>query len=191
MNELPVGNFRFLTPDDIENFDATSIPDDSPTGYIVECDLSYPPPLHQSHSAYPLCPQHVVVERSMISPTVVQMHQHAGTKHAPCTKLINDLNDKEHYVTHYKCLKFYLSQGMQLTKIHRIISFSQSAFMRPLIDYCNTQRQNAKTEFDSTLYKLLPNAVFGKTCENLRKRVNLRLVADPKKTDQDGRQKHF
>jgi len=179
--ELPVGNFRFLTSDEIENFDVMSIRDDSPTGYVVECDLLYPASLHKTHSAYPLCPDHVLVEESMLSPTVAQMHAYAGTKHTPCTKLINDLNDKEHYVTHYKCLKFYLSQGMQLAKIHRIISFSQSAFMRRFIDYCNTHRQNAKTEFESSLYKLLPNAVFGKTCENLRKRVNLRLVTDPKK----------
>ena len=179
--ELPVGNFRFLTPDEIENFDVMSIRDDAPTGYIVECDLLYPPSLHKTHSAYPLCPDHVLVEESMLSPTVAQMHAYAGTKHVPCTKLINDLTDKRHYVTHYKCLKFYLSQGMQLTKIHRIISFSQSAFMRPFIDYCNANRQNAKTEFESSLYKLLPNAVFGKTCENLRQRVNLRLVTDSRK----------
>ena len=107
------------------------------------------------------------------------------------TKLITNLNDKYYYVTHYKCLKFYLSQGMQLTKIHRILSFSQSAFMRPFIEYCNSQRQNAKTDFESGLYKLLPNTFFGKSCENLRKRVNIRFVTDPKKTDQSRRQKHL
>jgi len=53
--------------------------------------------------------------------------------------------------------------------------------MRPFIEYCNSQRKNAKTDFESGLYKLLPNAFFGKSCENLRKRVNIRLVTDPKK----------
>ena len=56
-----------------------------------------------------------------------------------------------------------------------------NAFMRPFIEYCNSHRQNAKTDFESGLYKLLPNAFFGKSCENLRKRVNIRFVTDPKK----------
>jgi len=179
--QLPVGNFRFLTEEEIENFDVNSISDDNSTGYILEVDLTYPPSLHHSHSSYPLCPDHMTVHESMLSPTLEQMYEYVGSKHKPHTKLISNLNDKHSYVTHYKCLKFYLSQGMQLTKIHRIISFSQSAFMRPFIDYCNSQRQNAKTDFESGLYKLLPNAFFGKSCENLRKRVNIRLVTDPKK----------
>jgi len=53
--------------------------------------------------------------------------------------------------------------------------------MRPFVDYCNSQRQNAETDFESGLYKLLPNSFFGKTCENLRKRVNMRFITDPKK----------
>ena len=134
MYELPVGKFRFLSSEEIENFDVNSISDDSPTGYILEVDLLYPPSLHSTHSAYPLCPEHVIVRQSMLSPTLEQMYDYVGTKHIPNTKLITNLNDKHYYVTHYMCLKFYLSQGMQLAKIHRILSFSQSAFMRPFVD---------------------------------------------------------
>jgi len=133
MNKLLVGKFRFLLPEEIQNFEVNSISDDSPTGYILEVDLLYPPSLHSAHSAYPLCPEHVIVQQSMLSPTLEQMYDYVGTKHTPSTKLITNLNDKYYYVTHYKCLKFYLSQGMQLAKVHRILSFSQSAFMRPFI----------------------------------------------------------
>jgi len=53
--------------------------------------------------------------------------------------------------------------------------------MRPFIKYCNSHRQNAETDLESGLYKLLLNAFSGKSCENLCKRVNVRLVTDPKK----------
>ena len=43
---LPEKDFDWLTNEQIENFDATKVPDDSETGYIVECDLLYPTHLH-------------------------------------------------------------------------------------------------------------------------------------------------
>jgi len=104
----------------------------------------------------------------MLSPTLEQMYDHVGATHIPSTKLISNVKDKRFYVTHYRCLKFYLSQGMKLVHIHRIISFTHRPFMRPFDDYCNRHRQNAETDFESGLYKLLRNSFFGKTCENLR-----------------------
>ena len=93
MYQLPVVKLRFLSPEEIENFDVNSISDDSPTGYIWEVDLLYPPSLHFAHSAYPLCPEHVIVQQSMLSPTLEQMYDYVGTKHMPSTKLITNLND--------------------------------------------------------------------------------------------------
>jgi len=58
MNEkLATGNFNFLTPDEIEAFKVEDIPDDSTTGYVLECDLEYPPELHEIHNDYPLAPE--------------------------------------------------------------------------------------------------------------------------------------
>jgi len=68
-----------------------------------------------------------------------------------------------------------------MTKIHRIISFSQSAWLKPWIDYCTAQRQNAKSDFEADLAKLQANATFGKTMEQVRHRQNIRLIADPAK----------
>jgi len=157
---LPVGDFRFLTQSEIDAFDVNSVSDQSDRGYILEVDLEYPEHLHDAHSAYPLCPEHLTVEASMISPTLEEMYEFVGGKHAPCDKLISNLRDKTFYVTHYRCLKFYLLQGMQLVRTHRIVSFAQRPFMRPFVEYCNEQRQNAETEFESALYKLLPNSSF-------------------------------
>ena len=65
---LPVGNFRFLTKSEIHAFDVNSVRDQSDRGYILKVDLKYPEHLHDSHWAYPLCPEHLTVEASMMSP---------------------------------------------------------------------------------------------------------------------------
>ena len=105
----------------------------------------------------------------------------AGKTWRPTQKLIPNLYDKTNYVTHYRNLQFYVNHGLVLTKIHRILSFSQRPWLKPWIDLCTAQRQNAQSEFESDLAKLQANATFGKTMENIRNRVNIRLIADPGK----------
>ena len=62
-----------------------------------------------------------------------------------------------------------------------MLSFSQRPWLKPWIELCTTQHQNAKSEFESDLAKLQANATFGKTMEQVRKRQNIRLIADPSK----------
>jgi len=82
---------------------------------------------------------------------------------------------------HYRNLQLYKKHGLVITKVHKIISFTQSAWLRPWIELCNEQRRSAKSDFESDLAKLQANATFGKTMENVRNRVNIRLVTDPNK----------
>jgi len=175
---LPIGNFKFLTTEEIAELDLMSITHDSPIGYIYDCDLEYPSNLHDSHSDYPLAPEHITVTREMLSPFAQSL---AGSHWRPSKKLIPNLYNKTHYVTHYRNLQFYVKQGMKMTKIHRILSFSQSTWLKGWIDLCTAQRQNARSEFEADLAKLQANATFGKTMEQVRKRANLRLIADPVK----------
>ena len=84
-------------------------------------------------------------------------------------------------MTHYRNLQFYIKHGLILSKIHRIVSFSQSRWLKPWIDLCTVQRQNAKSDFEADLAKLQANATFGKTMEQARNRQNTRLIADPVK----------
>jgi len=173
---LPVGNFRFLSDQEISDFDLNSIPPDSDTGYIIECDLTYPQHLHNLHNDYPLAPEHLTVSPDMLSNFCNNIK---APNWKPTQKLVPNLQNKTKYVCHYRNLQFYIKHGLILTKIHRIISFYQSPWLKPWIDYCTERRKMARNEFESDLAKLQANATFGKTMEQVRNRVNVRLICDP------------
>ena len=177
---LPEKDFDWLTNEQIENFDAIKVPDDSETGYIVECDLLYPTHLHDEHSDYPLAPQNQIITDDMLSPHTRMLKEKLGLKGAS-PKLIPDLNPKNKYVLHYRNLKYYLSKGLVLSKTHRVISFKQSPWLKSYIDFNTKKRAQAKTDFEKDFYKLMNNSVFGKTMENMRKRVNVELVHTKKR----------
>ena len=95
-------------------------------------------------------------------------------------KLIPNLGNKTKYVLHYRNLQLYLSLGMRLTKIHRILKFKQSDWMKKYIDFNTKKRQNADNNFEKDFFKSMINSVYGKTIENLRKRIYVRLVNNEK-----------
>ena len=91
-------------------------------------------------------------------------------------KLVPNLMDNTKYVVHYKNLRLYLSLGMKLKKVHRILEFNDKAWMKPYL-YLNTElRKKTTSAFEKDFYKLMNNSVYGKTMENIRKRVDIKLV---------------
>ena len=95
-------------------------------------------------------------------------------------KLIPNLGNKTNYVAHYRNLQLYLPLGMKLTKIHRVLEFKQSDWMKKYINFNTEKRTKAANSFEKYFIKLMINSVYGKTMKNLRKRINVRLVNNEK-----------
>ena len=161
--KLPIHSFKWLSNKEIENlFNQQIVQVWEKTPCILEVDLEYPEELHDLHNDYPLCPERVECDK--------------GVK-----KLIPNLRHKNNYVIHYKNLMQCLRLGMNLKKIHRGIKFIESDFIKPYIDMNTNLRSQAKNSFEKDFFKLMNNSVFGKTMENIRNRVDVKLVNSEEK----------
>lgn len=180
VEKLPYKNFSWLTHEEIENFDYENIPEEGKYGYIVECDLCYPIHLHALHNDYPLAPEKKIPPQNITSPFFVDCKHEKKSK---TSKLLTTLEDKHNYVLHLKNLKLYTSLGLQLTKIHRVLKFRQSHWLRPYIEFNTVKRKEARNNFEKDFFKLMNNAVYGKSLENQRNHVDFKLITDEKKLD--------
>lgn len=169
--QLPIGDYQWIPERTIEQDFNTNdhqknaskilnLKEDAKIGYIFEVDLHYPAEVHDKHNDFPFCPEKRGIPR--ITTT---------------DKLLLTFFDKEKYVIHFSMLKLALEQGLLLKKVHRVLKFKQSAWLKPYIDLNTKHRTLAKNEFGKSFYKLLNNAVYGKTMENLRLRTDIRLVS--------------
>ena len=173
---LPYSEFKWLNQKEINGFCLNSIEEDSSIGYMLEVDLEYPGELHKMHNGYPLAPEKLEISQSMLSKCCSNIADKHGIKIGGVNKLVPNLGDKSKYVLHYRNLKSYLSLGMKLTKFHRILKFKQSDWLKKYIGFNTNKRKNAANSFEKDFFKLMNNSVFGKTMENLMKRINIRLV---------------
>ena len=91
-------------------------------------------------------------------------------------KLICDWSDKKNYLNHYRMLKFYVRHGIEVVKVHTVISFKQSKWLEKYISFNNQKRNKAKNEFEKDFYKLLNNSFYGKTMEGVRIRIKVEFI---------------
>ena len=160
--KLPKNNFKWVEDTSIINEEfIKNYNENSYKGYILEVDVKYRKELHDLHSDLPFLPKKMKIDK--------------------CKKLVCDLLNKKKYIVHIKSLKQALNAGLELKRVHRIIEFSQKAWLKPYIDMNTELRKLAKDDFEKDLFKLMNNAVFGKTMENIRKHRDIKSVTTNKK----------
>ena len=162
---LPVDSFKWVedllqfNEDFTKNYDKNC-----GEGYFLKVDVEYPKNLYNLHSDLPFLP-----ERKKIG---------------KCNKLVCIVQDKESYVDDIRVLKQALNHGLILKKVHSVIQFNQEAWLKLYIDMNIELRKIAKNEFEKDFFKLMNNAVFGKTMENTRKHRDIKLVTTNKRRNQ-------
>lgn len=164
---LPTGNFKWeeVTEDIIKKIRDT--PKDSPTGYVLSVDLDCPDECHDLQNDLPFCPENKTVESSKYK------------------KLIADFTPKRDYTIHYRVLNQCLDNKLVLRKVHRILSFDQEPWLKKYIDENTKHRMAATNTFEKNFYKLLNNAVYGKTMENVDKRKEVHIVTSWERTNKN------
>ena len=156
--KLPMNGFKWVS--DISGINKKFIKSydkkNSDKGYILEVDVDYPSILHKLHSDIPFLPERMKIDKTQ--------------------KLECNLHHKEKYVVHISILKQALDHGLKLKKVHRVIEFNQEAWLKKYIDMNTELRKKASSDFEKEFFKLMNNAVFGKTMENVRKHRDIKLV---------------
>lgn len=154
---LPVRDFRWLSMEQIRNFDPIDDVDpEADTGFIIDCTLDYPEDLHADHNSLPLAPHQQTITGDMLSPyaRAALAAQNRDFSKYKAKKLTSSFLRRERYVCHGGSLKLYLKLGMKLVAIHRIMAFTQEAFIRPYIEFCSKMRAESKTKTRSQTFKL-------------------------------------
>lgn len=182
MSKLPTGNLKFISEKKFSQINWCSIDTEKNIGYILEVDLLYPSNLHDLHCNFPLAPESTEINYENLSPYCKKKYKECcnGSKKFKDTKLLNTFHPRLNYVVHFKNLKLYLNLGMKLKKIHRVLSFKQQNFIKPFIETCTNARQKSKTAFEQNQYKLVANSTYGKTIQNVRNYLNVKLHQNEK-----------
>ena len=179
---MPVSHFKWLSDEEITNFNIYTLNPKGETGYFVEVSLEYPKCIHDLTSDFPFCPQQIEVPPSWWSDYTTNVAEtFAHPVRTGGTKLLATVMGKNHYVVHYSLLQFYLSHGMVLKTIHRVLSFKQSMWMKEYILSNTRKRKEANSKFEQDLYKLMINAVFGFSLMSHKNRINYKLVTERSK----------
>ena len=160
---LPYGKFKWLK--NVDGFDVNSFSEKSEIGYFLAVDLEYLDELHELHNDYPLAPEKLAVSSDMLSKYCKEIADRYKIKVGDVKKLIPNLGNKTKYVLHYRNLQLYLSLGMKLTKIHRVLEFKQSDWMKKYTDFNTKKRMNVTNDFEKDFFKLIISSVYGKTMQ--------------------------
>jgi uncharacterized protein YeeX (DUF496 family) len=182
----PTGGYRWMTMDEILRRDWTRHVEGSQFGYILEVDLDYPPELHLLHNSLPLAPHRMHITEEHLSPYALEclLRIKGKVKHES-HKLVTTFLPRRNYVVHAANLALYLQLGMKLVNIHRVLTFTQSDFLKKYIDFCTRKRAESTSESRKQLFKNFSNSNFGKFIEQTRDHLDVKLLVDDGTTSQE------
>ena len=111
----------------------------------------------------PLLQKKLKVPNGMLSEYCIKIAEKYKISIGQVNKLVPTLRDKEEYV--YRNLQLYLDLGLKIKKVHRVLEFDQSAWLKQYIDFNTEKRKHAKNSFEKDFFKLMNNSVFGLTLD--------------------------
>ena len=173
---LPTYGFKWMSQFEIERLDIMNIPDDSDTGYILVVDMEIPEDKHDHYDQYPMMPENMIIGEEHVSEYTKQLASACNVNVRPTKKLCLSLNNKTKYAVHYATLKCYIRHGLVVKHVHKAISFRQSTWLHDFMTFTTQKRIQANNQFDKMLYKSVACNVFGKSIENVKQRISVKIV---------------
>ena len=161
VQNLPTHGFLWKEAEDFTPEKIDELVKKDKRGYLLEVDVEYPKELHENHNELPFLTERMNMGR--------------------VEKLVPNLKDKKRYVVQIKALSQAFKHGLKLKKVHRVIEFQQSRWMKAYIMLNTRLRKDAKNEFEKDFFKLKNNSVFGKTMGNTKNHKDMKLVTSDKK----------
>ena len=142
-----------------------------------EVDTEIPKELHNKFKDYPLAPEIKSINENMLSDYQKYLNDKLNIKYnEKDKKLILDLLPKKNYKVYFKNIEYYLKLGLRVTKVHRILTFDEKPFLKEYIDLNTELRKKSKNDLEKDLFKLMNNAIFVKSMENVLNRSNIKLI---------------
>lgn len=174
-DKLPISGFRWANDSEVSSFNIEEFYEDGNIGATLEVDLEYPKEFHDLHNDIPLAPENRYIDYTMLSEYCKSFNPNIKDR---SKKLTTTFYNKEKYVIDVRTLKYYMDNGLKLLKIHNIVFYNQKEWLRKYIDFNTEKRTNSTSDFEKNFWKLMNNAVFGKSMENVRNRLEVGVYSE-------------
>jgi hypothetical protein len=188
---LPVNGFRWGSDDECMHYDPTKIDICSDVGSMSYISGYWPNELHDLHNDYPMLPERMKVNEQTASEYNESLRKKLGKTSSNVEKLVPHLDKRVRYTVHYRALAQAIKHGFVVTKVHRVIFFTQAPWMKDYIDHNTKLRALATNDFEKDFYKLKNNAVYGKTIENKRNHTETKIIGELLPEDQSKYRKYL
>ena len=161
---------------------------DAKRGYFLNINAHFPLKTHDYLKDLPPAVENVAVEKDWLCPYNAKLvEQLDGGCFSTIEKLVPYLGSRKNYDIHYQELQYYVKLGMVVDEVSEILSFDQTNWLEPYISF-NTEKRNeakkARNTFLSDFFKLLNVSVYGKTMENVRKYLDVKIMKNNNERDE-------